>query len=96
VLVEKYGASGGLRALDAMQLAALNSLGPQSIRHVYCADHLFVALIRQEGFLVINRQLQPPRRQGKTRLTNRGWQIARATLDLNPWFSILATWRPVS
>ncbi len=54
VLIEKYGLSRNLRTLDAMQLAVMKKLGPQIITHVYCADRPFAALVKEEGFSVIN------------------------------------------
>ena len=53
-LIEKYGLSKNLRTLDAMQLAVMKRLGSQSITHVYCADRPFAALIKEEGFSVVN------------------------------------------
>jgi len=54
VLIEKPGLSRNLRTLDAMQLAVMKRLGSQTITHIYCADHAFVALLKEEGFPVIN------------------------------------------
>jgi hypothetical protein len=45
--------------LDAIQLAVMKRLGPQVIRHIYCADRPFAALIKEEGFSVINPE-EPP------------------------------------
>ncbi|MBI3951874.1 MAG: type II toxin-antitoxin system VapC family toxin [Acidobacteria bacterium] len=53
-LIERYGVSKNLRTLDAMQLAVMRKLGAQVIRHIYCADRSFAAVIREEGFSVIN------------------------------------------
>jgi predicted nucleic acid-binding protein len=58
-LIETYGVSRNLRTLDAMQLAVMNRLGSQVITHVYCADRPFAAVIREEGFSVINPE-EPP------------------------------------
>ena len=54
VLIEKHGLSRNLRTLDAIQLAVMKKLSSQTITHVYCADRPFAALIKEEGFSVIN------------------------------------------
>jgi len=53
-LLAKHGLSRNLRTLDAMQLAVLRRLDSQGIRHVYCADGAFAAVIEAEGFSVID------------------------------------------
>jgi predicted nucleic acid-binding protein len=54
MLIEKYGLSQNLRTLDALQLAVMTRLGPQTITRVLCADRAFIAIIEQEGFTVTN------------------------------------------
>lgn len=54
MLITKYGLSRNLRALDAMQLAVMKRLGVRVIKHVYCADRSFAALVEEEGFSVID------------------------------------------
>ena len=54
MLIEKYGLSQNLRTLDALQLAVMTRLGPQTITRVLCADRAFIAIIEQEGFAVTN------------------------------------------
>lgn len=58
-LIEKHGLSKNLRALDAMQLAVMKSLGLRAITHIYCADRTFAVLIEEEGFSVINPEESP-------------------------------------
>lgn len=59
VLIEKHGLSRNLRTLDAMQLAVMKRLGSQGITHVYCADRPFAALVKEEGFSVIDPEESP-------------------------------------
>jgi len=54
ILLEKYGISQNLRTLDALQLAVMTRLGPQTITRILCADRAFVSIIEQEGFAVTN------------------------------------------
>ena len=54
MLIEKYGLSQNLRTLDALQLAVMTRLGPQTITRILCADRVFVSIIEQEGFAVTN------------------------------------------
>ena len=67
-LIEKHGLSKNLRTLDAIQLAVMKRLGPQVLRQVYCADRPFAALMRAEGFSVIDPE-EPPKAEGKTEST---------------------------
>ncbi|NBB86259.1 MAG: hypothetical protein GVY12_08600 [Bacteroidetes bacterium] len=53
-LIETYGATKGLRTLDALQLAIMKRHGPNRIARVYCADQQFVAVLADEGFTVEN------------------------------------------
>ena len=53
-LIAKHGFSRNLRPLDAMQLAVMKRLGSEAIRHIYCADRPFAAVIKEEGFAVID------------------------------------------
>ena len=53
-LIEEYGVSENLRTLDALQLAVIKQLGPQAVTEVYCADHRFAAVIKKEGFSVVD------------------------------------------
>ncbi len=54
MLIGKYGLSQNLRTLDALQLAVMTRLGPQTVTRVLCADRAFVSIIEQEGFTVTN------------------------------------------
>jgi hypothetical protein len=67
-LIEKHGPSKNLRTLDAIQLAVVKRLGSQALRHVYCADRPFAALMRAEGLSVIDPE-EPPKAEGKTENT---------------------------
>jgi predicted nucleic acid-binding protein len=59
-LIEKHGLSKNLRTLDAIQLAVVKRPGSQVLRHVYRADRPFAALMRAEGFSVIDPE-DPPK-----------------------------------
>jgi uncharacterized protein len=63
-LIEKHSLSKNLRTLDAIQLAVVKRLASQVLRHVYCADRPFAALIREEGFSVIDPE-ESPKAEGK-------------------------------
>jgi uncharacterized protein len=65
-LIEKHGLSKSLRTLDAIQFAVVKRLGSEVLRHVYYADRPFAALIRAEGFSVIDPE-EPPKAEGKTK-----------------------------
>ena len=65
-LIESMAYQKNLRTLEAIQLAVVKRLGPQVLRHLYCADRPFVALIRAEGFSVIDPE-EPPEAEGKSK-----------------------------
>ena len=65
-LIESMAYQKNLRTLEDIQLAVVKRLGPQVLRHVYCADRPFVALIRAEGFSVIDPE-EPPEAEGKSK-----------------------------
>jgi hypothetical protein len=64
-LIEKHGLSKNLRTLDAIQFAVVKRLGSEVLRHVYCADRPFAALLREEGLPVIGPE-ESPEAEGKT------------------------------
>ncbi len=64
-LIETYGASRGLRTLDAMQLALMKTLGAEALTRVYCADRRFYGIIEEEGFAVLDPE-QPPKAERKS------------------------------
>jgi uncharacterized protein len=64
-LIEKHGLSKNLRTLDAIQFAVVKRLGSEVLRHVYCADRPFAALLREEGLSVIDPE-EPPKAKSKT------------------------------
>ena len=53
-LLERYGLTRELRTLDALHLAVMRRLGPETLTAVYCADRRLIALLAAEGFTVIN------------------------------------------
>jgi hypothetical protein len=52
--------------LDALQLVVMKRLGSQAIRHIYCADRTFAAIIAEERFSVMNPE-EPPGIEDKKR-----------------------------
>ena len=65
-LIEKHGLSKNLRTLDAIQCAVVKRLGSEVLRHVYGADRPFAALMREEGFSVVDPE-EPPKAEGKAK-----------------------------
>jgi len=53
-LLRTYGMSHGLRTLDALQLAVIQTGREAHIERVYCADQRLVSIFEAEGFAVVN------------------------------------------
>lgn len=53
-LLRTYGMSHGLRTLDALQCAVIQTGATSRLERVYCADRRLISVVEAEGFVVVN------------------------------------------